>query len=128
MSPIYIIKSLACNLPIYITRRISVWQKSRILFNLSNNSRDIRLKQFSLIIRYPLGGTFKTFIASEGIIHYMSVPGTPEQNSFIEYSGGVIITRTQKFQITAYLPHELWPWLVKTSVYQLNRTLTKHLG
>jgi transposase InsO family protein len=66
------------------------------------------------------GKDFKTFIAGEGIIHHTSVPGTPEQNGLAERSGGVIITRTRKIRIAAQLPHELWPWLVRASVYQLN--------
>jgi transposase InsO family protein len=63
------------------------------------------------------GRDFKTFIANKGIIHHTSVPGTPEQNSFAERSRGVIIARTQRIQITAQLPHELWPWLVKAAIY-----------
>jgi transposase InsO family protein len=75
-----------------------------------------------------LGRDFKTFIAGKGIIHQTSVPGTPEQNGFAERSGGVIIARTRRIRIAAQLPHELWPWLVKAAVYQLNRTPTKRLG
>jgi transposase InsO family protein len=88
-------------------------QKVKIIF--SNN-------------KASLGKDFKTFIASKGIIHHTSVPGTPEQNSFAERSGGVIIARTQRIWIAAQLPHKLWPWLVKAAIYQLNRTPTKCLG
>jgi transposase InsO family protein len=78
--------------------------------------------------KMSFGRDFKTFIASEGIVHHTSVPGTPEQNSFAERSGGVIIARTRRIRIAAQLPHELWPWLVKAAIYQLNRTPTKRLG
>lgn len=47
---------------------------------------------------------------------------TPEQNGFAESSGKIICTVARAIRIQSGFREELWPELVRTAVYLLNRT------
>lgn len=74
------------------------------------------------------GMTFGSWAASMGIQIETSAPYTPEQNGSAERSGGVILTRARSMRIGAHLPEDMWPEVVKTAAYLLNKTPTRQLG
>jgi hypothetical protein len=71
-----------------------------------------------------LGYDIQQYCAEEGIICEFSVVGTPEQNSFAERAGGVIISTARALILDSGLPKDLWPEAVNTAVYLINRMPT----
>lgn len=71
---------------------------------------------------------FQEMLKSEGIIFEPTVTYTPEQKGFAESSGNRICVVARALRIQSGLPEDLWPELVRTAVYLLNRTSTKGLG
>ena len=74
-----------------------------------------------------LGTRFDQLIQSRGMVSERTAPDTPSQNGHSERSGGVIISTARSMRIHARLPENLWPEIVKTAGYLLNRTPTKAL-
>ena len=75
-----------------------------------------------------LGTRFDQLIQSRGMVSERTAPDTPAQNGHSERSGGVIISTARSMRIHARLPENLWPEIVKTAGYLLNRTPTKALN
>ena len=75
-----------------------------------------------------LGNRFDDWTRTSGILEEVSAPYTPEQNGSSERSGGVILTKARCIRIGASLPEQLWPEIVRSAGYILNRTPAKHLG
>jgi hypothetical protein len=69
-----------------------------------------------------LGAEFDTLTREHGISTERTAPYTPAQNGHAERSGGVIITTARTMRIHARLPENLWPEIVRTAGYLLNRT------
>ncbi|KAI0993915.1 hypothetical protein K3495_g14269, partial [Podosphaera aphanis] len=67
-------------------------------------------------------------LQDEGIKFENTVPYTPEQNGFAESSGNRICVVARSLRIHSGLPEELWPELVRTAVYLLNRTPNEGLN
>lgn len=63
----------------------------------------------------------------EGIQIERTAPRTPEQNGQSEVNGRWIILKARAFAIEANLPQNLWPQIVITVGYIMNRTPTKKL-
>jgi hypothetical protein len=57
-----------------------------------------------------------------------TISDAPQQNGILEQSRRVILQRARVMRIQSKLPKILWPELVKTTVYILNRTLRKALN
>ena len=74
------------------------------------------------------GSIFKELMRSEGIKFEPTVPYTPEQNGFAESSGNRICVIARAIRIHSGFPEDLWPELVRTAVYILNRTPNKALN
>jgi hypothetical protein len=71
-----------------------------------------------------LGDEAVNFLQSEGITLERSAANTPAQNGHAERAGRTILTVARALRIHARLPEDLWPSLVQTAGYLLNRTPT----
>jgi transposase InsO family protein len=58
--------------------------KIRDFFQLVERQWGWKVKIIFSNNKASLGKDFKTLIRDKGIIHYTTIPGTPEQNSFAE--------------------------------------------
>jgi Reverse transcriptase (RNA-dependent DNA polymerase) len=67
-------------------------------------------------------GQVKRWLSKEHIIVEPSAPNTQSQNGLAERSGGVIIRRSTAMRISAHLPADLWPEIVRAAVYLHNRS------
>ncbi|KAI0997095.1 hypothetical protein K3495_g11092 [Podosphaera aphanis] len=74
------------------------------------------------------GSHFKQMLQDEGIKFENKVPYTPEQIGFAESSGNRICVVARSLRINSGLPEELWPELVRTAVYLLNKTPNEGLN
>lgn len=74
------------------------------------------------------GNKFKQMLKDNGIKFEPTVPYSPEQNGFAEISGNRICVVARALKIHSGLPGELWPELVHSAVYLLNRTPTRGLN
>ena len=75
-----------------------------------------------------LRSSFRKLLKNEGIQIETSVAYTSEQNGFAESSGNRICTVARAIRIHSGIPQDLWPELVHTAVYLLNRTPKKGLN
>ncbi|KAI0994425.1 hypothetical protein K3495_g13757 [Podosphaera aphanis] len=64
----------------------------------------------------------------EGIKVERTAPYTPAQNGHAEISGRWMVVKGRAFAIEANLPQSLWPQLIVTVGYIMNRTPSKKLG
>jgi hypothetical protein len=64
----------------------------------------------------------------EGMLLVQTAPSTPEQNGIAERSGRVIWQRARAMRIEARLPPQLWPEIIRTAIYVMNRTPRKVLN
>ncbi|KAI1002817.1 hypothetical protein K3495_g5386 [Podosphaera aphanis] len=74
------------------------------------------------------GNKFKQILKDIGIKFEPTVPYTPEQNGFAESTGNCICVVARALRIHSGFPDELWPELVHTAVYLLNRTPNRGLN
>jgi hypothetical protein len=74
------------------------------------------------------GDEVTEFLRFKGIKIEKSAPYTQEQNGHAERAGRSIVTKARAIRVDSHLPHDLWPELVKTAAYLMNRTPTKKLG
>ena len=75
-----------------------------------------------------LGGEFDRWVKWKGIAMEISAPYTPAQNGAAEKSGGVIMTRARAIRIEASLPTDIWPEIVQTAGYLINRSPSQRLN
>ncbi|PKU78515.1 Retrovirus-related Pol polyprotein from transposon TNT 1-94 [Dendrobium catenatum] len=68
-----------------------------------------------------LSHTFTEFLKTNGIMHQISCPYTPEQNGVAERKHRHIIETTRSLLHTAHIPYTYWPDAVLTAVYLINR-------
>ena len=87
-----------------------------------------KVKVFRIDGETALGKLFDDWGTDEGLEFETSTPYAPEQNGSAEHSGGVIVMKSHCMRITASLPEDMWPEIVKAAAYLLNRTPAKHLG
>lgn len=74
-----------------------------------------------------LGNEFDALITELGITFEPSSPGTPEQNGHSERKGGILAVKARAMRLEANLLVYLWPWIVKTAGFIMNRTpMQKH--
>ncbi len=74
-----------------------------------------------------LGYAYSDWIKDEGMTWEASAPYTPDQNGNAERAGGVITIRARSIAIHSGIPSNMWPELVQTAAYLLNRTPTRQL-
>ncbi|KAJ5101017.1 hypothetical protein N7456_007069 [Penicillium angulare] len=91
----------------------------------ARNQWNFPIKAFRYDNERSAGRTVEDYMAEEGFVVEHSVVGTPEQNSFAERSGGVIITVSRSLIIDSGLPKTLWPEAIQAAVWILNRSPTK---
>ena len=72
-----------------------------------------------------LNKTFEALLAEKGITYEPSSPYTPEQNGHSERMGRTFATKARAIRIQAGLPLNLWPDIINTAGYIVNRTFTK---
>ena len=75
-----------------------------------------------------LGSQFRDFISNMGITYEPSAPDTPDQNGHSEKKGHLICMKARALRIEANLFEYLWPWIVQTTDYLMNRTPMKKHG
>ena len=103
--------------------------KDQLTLSKSVLSMINKLKKEGRCVRYlhsdneaGFGSFFREMLKTEGIQLETTVPYTPEQNGFAESSGNRICVVARALRIQAGFNEELWPELVHTAVYLLNRT------
>src|SRR5690242_19875478 len=74
-----------------------------------------------------LGGEYDALVRQYGITTERTAPYTLAQNGNAERSRGVITTIARAMRIHVRLLESLWPEIVKTAGYLLNRTPAKAL-
>lgn len=91
-----------------------------------------RLQTEGRIVKYVhsdnekgFGKDFRQMLKNEGIFFEATVPYSPEQNGFAEISGNRICVVARAIRIHSGFPENLWPELIRTAVYLLNRTPNK---
>jgi hypothetical protein len=95
---------------------------------LIKNWWNIPIKAFHYDNEASAGDEVEGFLSNIGIVVSHSIPYHPEQNGPAERSGGVILTMTRHLQIESKLPNQLWPEMVSTAVWILNRIPTHLKG
>ena len=75
-----------------------------------------------------LGLEFRDFISEMGITYESSAPDTPAQNGHSEKKGHLLTMKARALRIGAGLPEYLWPWIVQSAGYLMNRTPMKKHG
>ncbi|KLP04001.1 Uncharacterized protein LW94_14520 [Fusarium fujikuroi] len=68
------------------------------------------------------GGLTRAWLENKGIQVEESAPRTQQQNGSGERSGGVVKEKVRLLIIDSKLPSGLWPEIMRTAVYLLNRT------
>ncbi|KAK2426061.1 putative mitochondrial protein [Trifolium repens] len=84
------------------------------------------------ILRSDGGGeynstAFRNFCTSEGIMHEITAPYTPQHNGLCERRNRTIMDMTRCMLKEKQLPNEFWGEAVTTAYYVLNRCPTKRL-
>ncbi|KAI1006135.1 hypothetical protein K3495_g2083 [Podosphaera aphanis] len=74
------------------------------------------------------GNQFKQMLKDNGIKFEPTVPFTPEQNGFAKSSGNRICVVARALGIHSGFSEELWPELIPSAVYLLNRTPNEGLN
>lgn len=74
-----------------------------------------------------MGFIFKTRLRDDNVNHYTTAPYTPAQDP-AERAGGLLTIIARSLAIEANLPEGLWPELISTAAYILNRAPTKSLN
>lgn len=91
---------------------------------LIKNWWNIPIKAFHYNNEAAAGAEIEGFLNNIGIVVSHSIPYHPKQNGPTERAGGVILTMTRHLQIESKLPNQLWPEMVSTAVWILNRIPT----
>ena len=68
------------------------------------------------------------FITSKGLIHQTSCPDTPQQNGVAERKNRTLLEITRAIMLESHVPTYLWPEIVATVNYLINRLPTKALN
>jgi hypothetical protein len=74
------------------------------------------------------GDDWDEFVRRSGITIESTASNTPAQNGHAERFGRTISTKARSLRVGGNLPHSLWPEIVKTAGYLINRTPMKRLG
>lgn len=83
---------------------------------------DIKLRVIETDNEIRKGSITRDWLNQEGIQVEESAPRTQQQNGSGERSGGVVKEKARILKLESNLPSELWPEMVRTAVYLLNRT------
>ena len=74
-----------------------------------------------------LGKEFYDLITELGISFEPSAPDTAAQNGHSERKGGILAIKARAMRLQANLPQSLWPWVIQTAGFLMNRTpMKKH--
>ena len=68
---------------------------------------------------------FAKFLQENGIVAQYTMPGSPDQNGVAERRNQTLIDMVRSIRSNTKLPQYLWTETLKTTVYILNRFLTK---
>ena len=68
------------------------------------------------------------YLRRKGIAVETTVSYTPAQNGHAERTGRTLLTKARALRLNSRLPHDLWPEIVRTAVYLMNRTPRQKLG
>lgn len=71
---------------------------------------------------------FENFLKSEGIIHELSIPRTPEQNGVSERLNRTLMEMVRAMLIDSGLPHKFWAEALSTAVYLKNRSPSRAIS
>jgi Reverse transcriptase (RNA-dependent DNA polymerase)/GAG-pre-integrase domain len=104
----------------------------RRIFRLFLSHVKTQYRQDVRIIRIDgetsVDGEVKSMLQNRGITLEPSVPYTPAQNGHAERTGRTLLTKARALRLHSRLPHDLWPELVRTAAYLMNRTPVRRLG
>jgi hypothetical protein len=89
---------------------------------------DIKVRVIETDNELQKGNLTREWIVRRGIRVDESAPRTQQQNGSGERSGGVVKEKVRLLIIDSNLPSGLWPEMVRTAVYILNRTPKQRLN
>ena len=72
-----------------------------------------------------LGREFEDLMDELGITLEPSAPQTAAQNGHSERKGGLLAMKARALRLQANLPQFLWPWIIQTAGFLMNRTPSK---
>ncbi|KAJ5364799.1 uncharacterized protein N7496_010512 [Penicillium cataractarum] len=105
-------------------RKYECREAVRRFIALVKNWWNLPIKAFHYDNELSTGAEAKRFLSHEGIVVSQIIPYHSEQNGPAERSGGVILTKSRHLHIESKLPKELWPEMVSTAAWILNRIPT----
>ena len=96
--------------------------------NLAETEKGLKIKT----LRSDRGGEFNLdkfskFCLEHGIKRQLTAPYSPQQNGIVERKNKTVMSMVRAMLKAKDLPRELWGEAVSTTVYILNRSLTKSL-
>jgi len=89
---------------------------------------DVKLRVLEADNELRKGSLTRTWLNQQAIQVEESAPRTQQQNGSGERSGGVVKEKARLLILDSNLPRELWPEMVRTAVYLLNRTPKQRLA
>ncbi|KAJ5359242.1 uncharacterized protein N7496_011655 [Penicillium cataractarum] len=105
-------------------RKYECREAVRRFIALVKNWWNLPIKAFHYDNELSAGAEAERFLSHEGIVVSQIIPYHSEQNGPAERSGGVILTKSRHLHIESKLPKELWPEMVSTAAWILNRIPT----
>nr|GEV23235.1 retrovirus-related Pol polyprotein from transposon TNT 1-94 [Tanacetum cinerariifolium] len=112
-----------------VTHKLEIMH-SDICGPMSTASWSIQSGSTLRILRTDNGGEytlneFEDFIRQQGVIHQVTVPYSPQQNSISERKNRTVIEMARSMLYEKKLPKTFWAEAIATSVYLLNILATK---
>jgi transposase InsO family protein len=114
---------------VYLLRKKSdVFQVFKYFVAMIENQFQKTIK----VLRSDSGGEytsneFQTFLLEKGISHERSCPETPQQNGIAERKNRHILDIVRALLLEAVVPPTFWDEAVRTSVFLINRQISKRL-
>ncbi|GLU15868.1 hypothetical protein SLE2022_323240 [Rubroshorea leprosula] len=68
---------------------------------------------------------FQEFYAANGVRHFLTAPGSQQQNGVVERKNRTILNMARSMMKTKKMPREFWAEAIECAVYLLNRCTTK---
>jgi hypothetical protein len=99
-----------------------------IMTNFIEKHLGFKIRFVTLDGERNLQGEFVSICGQRGYKIQRSAPKTQAQNGAAEVAGKQIVIRARTIRLEANLPANLWPEILKASVYLGNRTVVKGLG
>jgi len=108
------------------SKSLEIFKRFKILVE-KENDKSIR------ILKTDGGGEytskdFEAFCTSQGVVHEVTAPYTPQHNELAERRNRTLLNMTRSMIKQKNLPHKFWGEAVTTAAYIINQCPTKKLN